>query len=448
MIPLIDKFKSSTAARSKNSFSVIIRLVLFVTIFFMFLFFFEPLFQMNYQRMTLPIYIKTALAKEKEFDVFFLGSSHVSNAIDPVLIERILPIQTESLWMPGVDTNNAYFLLKKAVELGKTPKVVVFDSFSLLDIYGNHQGMMIHDGLDIQNRLLEIKDAIQFFPPEEQLSNFNVMFHNHDLWKQKATFTKNLETFDNYYLRGMNETKQKEIWGFFFRDNTKTINAYTPSMVSSNQFDIAEVNKFDDYTKYQLLRLLNYCRSHNISFMIIDIPTLNTSGIDLPALRDFCNEKGIPFYDYGTIFRGKYEYRYIFHSEGGRNSHMNNNGKLMFTADYIIPMLAEELNLDYDQKAIIESTELVHVGLNVTGLDDPDNQYLTFTLIPLNPELSLNYHWMLKKDKSSVIYEQNGTDNTFMISKNKWGATNIQIEVEVTNPSNNDQLIVFTIPLS
>jgi len=381
-------------------------------------------------------------SKEDNYDVYFIGASHTFESIYPALIDQVLPTQSGSLILSGSDVRNSYFQLKKAVNAGKAPKVVVYDS------YGFTINTPISFGsIGLYNRLLIIKDAIQFSPPEDHFANSSVLFLNHAAWMNSKEFSGVWKRYNKYFLHKPDKTEfDTMLKNYSVYSSTENIK--TASMVQYNQEDILPAKPFNEYNEYQLLRLTTFCRSHGIKLIIIDIPTLNSSRIQIDAIEEFASVNGISFYKFDSIFRDYFDNRSVFYNGGGLNSHMNRNGAILFDSYYIGPMLAEEMGWKYDREAADKLTQLVQVGLDVKGLYDPTIDKITFTMTPLNLDLQLEYDWVLKKNNSEVIQDQKGGDNSFTVQKTYLGIKEFQIEVHVSSPEITDEVLVFEIPLS
>ena len=419
------------------------RWIIFCSMFLCIGIFIEPMFVGSHiKNIRTRILYDIIFSKEDNYDIFFFGASHTFESIYPVLIDQVLPTQSGSLILSSRDIRSSYFQLKNAVKSGKKPKVVVYDSYNFTNIIPF--GFV---SLGLYNRLLLIKDAIQLSPPEDHLANSSVLFMNHASWMNSKEFSGVLKQFNKYYLHKPDKTEFDTMWKNY-SVYSSTENIKTASMVQYNQEDILPVIPFEEFNEYQLLRLTTFCHSHGIKLIIIDIPTLNSSQVQIDAIEEFASANGITFYKFDSVFREYFDYRFIFHSGGGINSHMNRNGAILFDSYYIGPMLAEEIGWEYARESADELTQLVQVGLDVKGLNDPDMDKITFTMTPLNLDLQLEYDWVLKKNNSEVIQEQKGEDNSFTVQKIYWEIKEFQIEVQVSSPEIIDEVLVFEIPLS
>jgi hypothetical protein len=418
---------------------ILFRWIIFCIIFFSLFQFIEPLFDPHSTMITRSILHDVILSKDLNYDVLFIGSSHILTSINPALIDQILPIHSAVLQLPAAGINDSYFLLRKAVNSGKKPRVVVLDSYTFL--YNRAIGI---DAFNLFERLIMIKDALQFFPPEEHLSNFSSLFLNHNTWQKVNLFKGIWKEFYKYKLSQTDLSQLENLWKNYYSFSYSLIE--TASMAQYKQQVSLPAVPFDEYHAYQLLRFATYCRSNGIKLIIIDIPALNTSLVPLDAMEEFAENNQVSFYKFDSIFRDTYDNRYIFFLAGGTNSHMNHDGKRLFTVNYIGPMLAEEMGWEYDQKAADKLTKLVQIGLEVKGVNNTAEEKITFILTPLNPELALEYNWVLKNNEK-IIQEQSGKSNSFSINKSYWGIEKYSIQVTVTNPKNIDEGLKLNIPL-
>ena len=421
--------------------SIVFHWIVFWSIFFCLFQFIEPLFFTQKNAIARSVLHDVILSKDVNYDVFFIGSSHVSQAIFPALVDQVLPIHSANLQLPGASIRDSYFLLRKAVNSGKIPELVVLDSYSFVF----NQARII-DPFDLYGRSKIIKDAVQFFPAEEHFINFSNVFFNHSIWMRDEFLGILWKKFLEYKIHQPSNNQLDNLW----KDYYEFRRVYRPATASMAEFDQEEIlpeEPFDEFNEFQLQRISDYCHSNGIKLIIIDIPALNTSTAPVDDMKEFAKDNGISFYEFDSIFRETYENRYGFFIAGGKNSHMNMNGAILFSANYIGPMLAEEMGWDYDAEAASEITQIVQTGLEVDGINEGVD-LITFTLTPLHPDTPLIYDWKLKENKTVVIQEQIVANNSFSIHKDYWKRKEYEIEVQVSNPEKKDGGLFINIPLS
>lgn len=420
---------------------------LFLSIFFLI----EPLFTSK-RRIEIPIIQDVYLSDIHNYDVYFIGSSHIYSAIDLPLINDNSPIKSALFHFENGGVRDALLILKRMVDGGKTPSVLVLDSFSLIDRQekkGETQKILFFNGFDIENRLMVLNDAILFSEPKNLVNFLSPVFNFHSVWKNRRVLKGNYHAYTTYYLHKKDKTRTEKLFNNYTKDHYKNIQNQTASLFEFSSDFVIGKDPFDDYTIFQLLRLKNYCGANNIKLIIIDIPALNTSGVDLLSVEEFCQRYGIDFYRYDDLYREKYKDGHIQFLQGGHNSHLNPNGSKYFTAHYILPLLSEEFNFDYQNQTAEEISQLTQVELSIDKANNPKDN-VTFKMIASNKNNNLQYYWkLIQKDKNKkIILEQKGVNNSFSIPKKYWDNQNYKLEVRVSSPKLPDEELRFSIPLS
>jgi hypothetical protein len=398
----------------------------------------------------MPVIVEESYANEKEYDILFLGSSHAWHGVDIPLFTQLTNLDGAVFFVEGADPRNSYFLLKEAIKTGGAPDYVVLDSYVLYD--PDHKQYRtatpyIH-GLAFFNRLLFLKDNLQSRDLDETLKNSNILFRNHALWKNREYIGKNIEAYIDRQQARVDPEKANEIYTEysegFYQDLSRI--EVAPLVKFDQSYNI-EPDEWSAYSEYQLLRLLALCRKHGIQLIIVDIPALNTSGVDIDALNRFCADNGIPFYDHGSLFRATHDGRNLHFLEGGVNSHLNYNGRKLYTINYVAPLLAKITGTAVNDMEMKNQTRLIQSDLLIQGLDEPARDTISFTLLPFWKSIPLEYEWILYKGKQPYL-QQAGADRSFTIPKACWGTTEYVLEVMVMEPDAEDGGLKFRIPLS
>lgn len=122
---------------------------------------------------------------EQDFDVLFLGSSHVINGVSPLDLYREYGITSFNLSMHGNYVASSYYLLKECLELTERkgrqlPKAVV------LDIYGGNEIVFdLHNAWDsfpLSATKAEMVRAL--VPKEDQAAMLVPFFLYHNRWNE------------------------------------------------------------------------------------------------------------------------------------------------------------------------------------------------------------------------------------------------------------------------
>ncbi len=122
---------------------------------------------------------------EQDFDVLFLGSSHVINGVSPIDLFREYGITSFNLSMHGNYVASGYYLLRESLEILKRkgrqlPKAVV------LDIYGGDETVFdLHNAWDsfpLSPAKVEMVKAL--VPKEDQAAMLAPFFLYHNRWSE------------------------------------------------------------------------------------------------------------------------------------------------------------------------------------------------------------------------------------------------------------------------
>lgn len=122
---------------------------------------------------------------EQDFDVLFLGSSHVINGVSPIDLFRAYGITSYNLSMHGNYVASGYYLLKESLEILKKkgrqlPKAVV------LDIYGGNEIVFdLHNAWDsFPLSRTKAEMAANLVSKEDQAAMLVPFFLYHNRWNE------------------------------------------------------------------------------------------------------------------------------------------------------------------------------------------------------------------------------------------------------------------------
>ncbi len=262
---------------------------------------------------------------EENFDVLFLGTSHVMNGISPMDLWEQNGIVAYNLATPGCRIATSYWTLKNALDY-TTPKVVVLDCAYLLDDKINTNINYSHRLFDAMpltgTKLQALNDLVE--SRSARLSFLFPFFIYHSRWDE---LTMSDFYFDTYYgtmgFSGQVTVEPTEIPYFSLQSGA----------------DISNVS-----TEY-LQKIIQLCKTQNISLVLTFLPfnASEASQNDAAYVAAMAQEYGLDWIDPNTLseiinpdidFANNYE----------DNAHINLSGahKLSY---YIGSYLASHYNL-------------------------------------------------------------------------------------------------------
>jgi hypothetical protein len=313
----------------------------------------------------------------------------------------------------------------------------VLDSYSLV-----LESSMYLAALPLSDQLLVFEDALQFFPFNNHLTRISMVFANHANWKDSQAFREILSEFFTYYVYKPDEQYMEAVLKEQFSEGSSR----SASLVRYSKNDEQNVIGLNAFKIFQLTRMAEYCRDQGIRLVIVEVPTLNPSGIPVSKVRQLASEMHLPFHDFGEVFRGSYPEGHSLFREGAPNSHLNFNGSLLFSR-FMAEMLAQELGLPYNSSASQKATRLVQTGLRIEDAVSADKTEINLILDPLHPDRALTYVWVVRDATGEILRKQSGAQNAFPIHIGYWGVENYQVEVKISSSDDPQEHLLLTIPL-
>jgi len=265
---------------------------------------------------------------EGPIDVFFLGSSHIINAIYLDTLYADYGITSYNLANHGELVPTSYWVLRNAVEYHK-PKLVVIDLFSVAQNGAYYNSAFSHISLDA-------------FPlTVTKLKAINDMFLDIDT---KAEFLNNLYLYHTRWKDG------KELFQPYLMPDLKGAEL---SIGISTEIENISAGKIiseedTDGIKY-LIKMVEFCEENNIEIMATNLPYSDfkeRDGVINYAIR-LLREKGIPVLD----FRNDDSLVNIkLHSDFRDTHHLNPLGGMKITK-YLGDYISQNYSLDDYRKS-------------------------------------------------------------------------------------------------
>lgn len=247
---------------------------------------------------------------EQDFDVLFLGSSHVINGVSPIDLFREYGITSYNLSMHGNYVASGYYLLKESLEIlekkGRPfPKAVV------LDIYGGKEIVFdLHNAWDsFPLCRTKAEMAANLVPKDDQPAMLVPFFLYHNRWNELSD-----EDFRLYPSRKYGVQPRYEVC--YPADETVT--------------DSQDMTEADEEKLLYIDRINQLCKSLGIKLILIHIPYSYhpEQQREANAVCQYAREQGIPSENYMNQDIGL-DFDIDFYDQG----HLNAAGMRILTAE-------------------------------------------------------------------------------------------------------------------
>lgn len=188
--------------------------------------------------------------QEQDFDVLFLGTSHVLNAVYPMDLWRDYGIVSYNMANHSENICTNYWQLRNALQYTK-PKVVVIDLYAV-DGDGKVNEQYLHNFLDeVPFSPLKVEMVCDLLEPEKRVEYlFNLSLY-HSRWEE-------LGREDLNPPRGLEK-------GAEFRDEV-TVNV-PPTLIPQDEYDPTE-----RLNKQYLQKIIDLCKGQNIGIILMYVP--------------------------------------------------------------------------------------------------------------------------------------------------------------------------------
>lgn len=304
--------------------------------------------------------------QEEDFDVLFIGQSHVLNGIFPMELWNDYGIVSYNFGGHGNRLATTYWVMKNALD-HTNPKLVVIDCCMLAQNDKTGPAEQVHLSLDhfpmSENKMAAIKDL---FPDESTQWDFIWKFSTyHNRW--------NSLTADDYEP-ALNIEKGAE----------SRIGVAVP--LQNKYFDSSEKTKGNTLGVEYLEKIIEECQNSEVEILLTYLPFPDATGWQLESnrVKDIAKEYDVNYLDYNTLYK-LVNPRTDFYDE---SSHMNPSGARKIT-DYIGEYIMDNYDIEDQRK-------------NPLYADWYDDYavYHEFKLQNLQAEEDLNNYLMLLNDKN------------------------------------------------
>ncbi len=321
---------------------------------------------------------------EEDYEVLFLGSSHMVMGIAPMELWHDYGITSYNMGNYGQWLPLDYWVLKNALDY-TTPKLVVVDVHAIGNdtMYSEGHASQMHEVFDIMPLSRNKIEAIGDLFPKDKRMEFLFRFSlYHSRWNEiNSSFWKKNESSSEKGANLDNSTSM---------DYARVYECARPIWVDSSE-------KMEEETigKKYLRKIIELCQSKKIEVALVALPYAPSEGEqrNLNSAVDIANEYKINFlnmnleYDY-------LDYRTDLYDEG----HLNSSGARKTT--YVLgKYLKETYNL-----LDLRSTE-------VSAIWEKDyEEYIDYKIEWMKKQIHLDaYLMLLAEDEYNIIIEINDT---------------------------------------
>jgi len=245
-------------------------------------------------------------------DIAILGSSRANHHYNTLLIDKELQKKVINYGVDGSDILYDYIILKTLIK-HQVPQIVILD-VRPFEFEEKPSGQAVTYIFPFIKKLDITKSDLDIISPYEYI-------------KVKL----NTYRYNNIILSVLANMRGKQ-------ESTASISGYVPLPSSGNIFkkDKVRFEKVNTASFHYFEAIANLCKQNNINLKVCISPYYNTITYNKAALlvKEFCNQKDIPFYDYSNS-----NFLVLNKSEFKDNLHLNATGADRFTNDFIIRAL-------------------------------------------------------------------------------------------------------------
>lgn len=378
-----------------------------------------------------------------KIDNIYIGTSHVFNGINPVLLDGINGQYNFDLASGWQRLNGAYYLLKEAdrnnnlsnVYLDLFYQVNTKDNFnSYTDpIYTNYNANWRNSDY-MKNSFNRLQYMLSSTGPDRYIDTF-LPFTRYRTelgnWDRIGSImeVKSKDRYREYKLENINGYGENLKQGYYYstgvcQDKDKIL----------EQSRILEENPLGETSEKYLRKIIEYCNKRNIDITLLVIPiselyTISAVNYDnyINQVREIADEYGIEFYDFNLA---KDEYLPIHQNIYYKDTqHLNSNGADLFTT-FFSEVISREPSenekyfyTSYEEK--LKNTDPSIYGL-IYRFSDVSEEMITYW-VASNREEDMEYRITLTpKEGESYVVQDFAENKEFTLSANKHGICTIE----------------------
>lgn len=332
------------------------------------------------------------LNSDEQFDVVFLGSSHMAYGVSPMQIYEEKGISSYNLATEAQTLALSYTVLLRAFETQK-PKVVVLDAASL---FGGEAGREVVWRPVLDNTpfsLKKIEFAVEYENNTETkggvLDAIIPMVRYHTRWKSLGK-----EDFEYSFKQGKSYTKGYMIRSFVFDsgvniDTMNQINEYIKNdrqeryVNYQNEETIVEnplfINIISDHNIEYLEKIRNLCEQNNAELLVTKIPVVNMPMTYMSSwtmerylmTQQICEQHNIKYFD--LLYESDINLDLRQDSIDGGN-HLNIKGASK-VSDVLGRYLAENMQIEASENKQFEADMPVYKKIQQIALLESETDF-------------------------------------------------------------------------
>lgn len=299
----------------------------------------------NFTRLTMHEFYE-----QDHIDAVFIGASHCSVGINPMVLDDKLQMNTYNLGSAGQPIDLTYLLLKEAIQSKDVKHVYVDLSYSMAEKTERKR--------ENPDKLYIITDYMK-----PSLRKYEYLFcqFETDLWANNVFYARRKweDLFDSEYVAKTLVKKQKDSYKNYDSVNNGereyigkgyvTIPKAIPdgTYFTSKGYRIIDTENMSQEWIDTVLAMVDYCDKHNVELTFISVPEptiINVNNRDLfnEFVAQVLDGTGVEFYDFNLMRKEYWEDTSTYFLD---DNHMNEAGSTLFSelfGDFINGDISEE----------------------------------------------------------------------------------------------------------
>ena len=359
--------------------------------------------------------------RTEDYDVLFLGTSHVMNGIYPMDLWEDYGITSYNLGVPNSQIASSYWIMEIALDYTK-PELVVLDVSTIGKNNKIKNAESLHKMFDnFPLSKTKLRAVWDLFEPDDRDEK------SYELVKQKYEFVSDFLLYHNRW----GELEEEDFHPVIDAQKGGCFYADIADDVPFTVIDRSLTNQEETISKEYLRKFIQECRKRDIEVMLMYLPSSINEEIQMEvnSVDAIAAEYGVNFLNFMYV-DDLVRYPVDFHDLSNKGGHLNPSGARKVTAylgQYIVDNYAIEdhrqdpqysiWHKDFEEYAALEKekignrTELAH--------------YLTFL-----PDKNMDVYVYVKQ-KSAVLSDQR------ILS----GISNLSIQHTIELPRKGDFLV-------
>lgn len=220
---------------------------------------------------------------KNSLDILFIGSSHVYDDVNPVVIYENTGLKGFDLASSRQDMATSYFYIKEALRR-QNPQYIVLETYGFgYDALSAEEQACYKRSLDYMRGLSVKIEAYRAWhknlPDESLFPRIFTIMDYHSRWDS-------LEEID-----------------FTFKEKIETVNGYSPvyscqTIAHEKYYEEEEVTAFSETTMEYFEKICDICKEENIQLVLFSAPADNARKVQADQFRAIADLYQVPYYDF------------------------------------------------------------------------------------------------------------------------------------------------------